>query len=150
MAAPDTIVALSSAAGAAERSVVRLSGPGALAIAGSLAGDLSAVTGSTWVRRALALPGIGAPSADLFVFRAPRSYTAEDVIELHVPGSTPLVQALLEALIAAGARPAGPGEFTRRAFLAGRLRLDQAEAVLQLVSARSEEAQRAAALRLRS
>jgi tRNA modification GTPase len=150
MAVPDTIVALSSAAGAAERSVVRVSGPEALAIAGSLAGDLSAVPGSTWVRRELALPGIGDASADLFVFRAPRSYTSEDLIELHLPGSAPLVQSLLSALIAAGARPAGPGEFTRRAFLAGRLRLDQAEAVLQLVSARSEEAQRAAALRLRS
>src|SRR5262245_26409592 len=123
MAVPDTIVALSSAAGAAERSVVRLSGPEALAIAGSLARDLSAVPGSTWVRRELALPGIGDASADLFVFRAPRSYTSEDLIELHLPGSAPLVQSLLSALIAAGARPAGPGEFTRRAFLAGRLRL---------------------------
>jgi tRNA modification GTPase len=151
MAAIDTIVALSSAPGAAERAVVRLSGPAALAIAGSLIEpDLALVPGSTWARRRLALAGIGALDADVFVFRAPRSYTAEDAIELHVPGSAPIVQALLAALLAAGARPAGPGEFTRRAFLAGRLRLDQAEAVLQLIAARSEEAQRAAALHLRS
>ena len=74
------------------------------------------------------------------VMRAPRSYTGEDVVELSCHGSPPLLRALLERLIAQGARLAAPGEFTRRAFLNGRLDLAQAEAVALLISARTERA----------
>jgi tRNA modification GTPase len=98
--------------------VVRLSGPRAVAAGGSRPGAV--------------------------VFRAPRSYTREDVVEIHLPGSPPLVEALLRDLVEAGARPARPGEFTLRAFLNGRLDLAQAEAVERVISAEDEEERRAA------
>ncbi|QDU67065.1 tRNA modification GTPase MnmE [Planctomycetes bacterium Pla86] len=74
----------------------------------------------------------------------PASYTREDVCELHLPGSVPLLERALDALLRAGARRAEPGEFTRRAFHSGRLDLTRAEGVLELVRARSEDERRAA------
>jgi tRNA modification GTPase len=78
------------------------------------------------------------------VFLAPRSYTREDVVEIHLPGSPPLVDSLLRDLAEAGARPARPGEFTLRAFLNGRLDLAQAESVERIISSEDEEERRAA------
>ncbi len=82
--------------------------------------------------------------AVLLFYRAPQSYTGEDTIELCVHGGTVVSQAVLERLYALGARPAEPGEFTKRAFLNGRLDLTQAEAVADLIAARSPRAERAA------
>jgi tRNA modification GTPase len=76
---------------------------------------------------------------------APRSYTREDVVELHLPGSPPLARAVLDALLAAGARAAEPGEFTKRAFRSGRIDLAQAEAVLAVIHAGAESELAAAA-----
>jgi tRNA modification GTPase len=84
-------------------------------------------------------------SAVRYQFLENRSYTGELLVELHLVGSPPLVEALLEELEARGARAAGPGEFTRRAFLSGRLDLAQAEGVCALVSS-SGEAQRRQAM----
>ncbi len=81
-------------------------------------------------------------------FRAPRSYTGEDVLELHVHGSPAVASEVLAALLAAGAALAGPGEFTLRAFLAGKLDLSAAEAVADLIAAEHRSAARAAAARL--
>jgi tRNA modification GTPase len=78
-------------------------------------------------------------------FPAPSSFTGEDVLELHLHGGTAIIEAVTETLLSHGLRPAGPGEFTRRAFEAGRLELSQAEAVADLVDAETE-AQRAQAL----
>ena len=78
-------------------------------------------------------------------FRAPRSYTGEDVVELSCHGGPYVMRRLLRATVEAGARLAGPGEFTRRAFLNGRIDLTRAEAVMQLIGARGKEAARAAA-----
>ena len=114
----DTIVALSSPPGAGLRAVVRLSGPRAIEIGASRPGAVA--------------------------FRAPRSYTREDVVEIHLPGSPPLVDLLVRSLVEAGARPARPGEFTLRAFLNGRLDLAQAEAVERIISSEGEEECRAA------
>jgi tRNA modification GTPase len=114
----ETIVALSTPPGAGLRAVVRLSGPRAVEIGGSLPGAV--------------------------VFKAPRTYTREDLVEVHLPSSPPLIDRLLASLVARGARPARPGEFTLRAFLNGRLDLAQAEAVEQLISAEGEEDRRAA------
>lgn len=75
----------------------------------------------------------------------PRSYTGEDVVELHVHGSPVVARETLRAVLAAGARLAEPGEFTRRAFLAGKLDLSAAEAVADLIEAESRAAARAAA-----
>jgi len=76
---------------------------------------------------------------DAFVWPANRSYTREPVVELHTSGSPPLLEAVLSAVCRAGARLAEPGEFTLRAFLAGRLDLTQAEAVLGVIDAHGEE-----------
>jgi len=81
-------------------------------------------------------------------FRAPRSYTGEDVLELHVHGSPPVARDVLLATLAAGARLAAPGEFTRRAFAAGKIDLSAAEAVADLIAAEASGAARAAAARL--
>ena len=72
-------------------------------------------------------------------FRAPHSYTGEDVIELSVHGGNAMAQGLLEALYLAGAAPAGPGEFTRRALENGRMSLTQAEAVMEIISAEGRQ-----------
>ena len=114
----ETIVALSTPPGAGLRAIVRLSGPRAVQIAGAVPGAV--------------------------LFKAPRTYTREDLVEIHLPSSPPLVARLLAELLERGARPARPGEFTLRAFLNGRLDLAQAEAVEQLVSAEGEDERRAA------
>ncbi len=78
------------------------------------------------------------------VMRAPRSYTGEDVAELHAHGGARMMQRLLELVLASGARLAEPGEFTRRAFEAGRIDLTRAEAVAELIAARTDRALAAA------
>ncbi len=78
-------------------------------------------------------------------FRAPHSYTGEDVVELSCHGGSAVSARLLRACCAAGAAPAGPGEFTKRAFLSGRISLTQAEAVMDLINATSRQAAAAAA-----
>ena len=82
--------------------------------------------------------------AELYLMRRPRSYTREDIVEIHMVGAPPLVEEVLEALLAAGARLADPGEFTRRAFLNGRIDLTQAEAVCSIIRSRSDAEHRAA------
>lgn len=82
------------------------------------------------------------------VMRAPRTYTGEDIVEFHCHGGAGVLQRTLTAVFAAGARPALAGEFTRRAFLNGRLDLTQAEAVAELIDARTPQAAAAAARNL--
>ena len=142
----DTICAIASAPGGARRAVVRLSGPGVLATIETCfrpqpPARLADVTRPTVVAGSISLPpwGEGAARdslpADLYFWPTDRSYTREPAAEIHTLGSPPLVAAVLQALSAAGARLAQPGEFTLRAFLAGRLDLTQAEAVLGLIDA---------------
>ncbi|MFW6108090.1 MAG: tRNA uridine-5-carboxymethylaminomethyl(34) synthesis GTPase MnmE [bacterium] len=138
----DTIVATSSPAGRSPRAIVRLSGPDALAAAASIFRsrppvDRAETYSSLEGEIALEPPGIRCPAA-AYVMLAPRSYTREDIVELHTIGSPPLLDAMAAALMAAGARPAEPGEFTRRAFLNGRIDLTQAEAVQAIIHARSD------------
>ncbi len=83
------------------------------------------------------------------LFRSPHSYTGEDSIEISCHGSTYIQQRILELLVAHGARPARPGEFTQRAFLNGKMDLSQAEAVADLITAESEGAHRVALQQLR-
>jgi len=147
----DTIVAVSSPAGAGDRAVLRLSGPRALEIADRVfAPDChqGLVKDSP---THVALPGLLVPPGSglavpalVYLMRAPRSYTREDVVEFHV-GAWPALEGDLAAgLVAAGARPAEPGEFTFRALMSGRLDLAQAEAVMAVVAASSAAALRAA------
>lgn len=88
-----------------------------------------------------ALPGV---DAIVYVMPAPYSYTREDVVELHLPGVAPVVQHFVERCVALGARTAAPGEITRRAFLAGRIDLLQAESVAALIEAEDEQSARKA------
>ena len=199
----DTIVAVSSPAGPAERAIVRLSGGEAVAIADrvfattpdcrrglvgdtpdcrrGLVGDTPdcrrGLVGDTPdCRRGLvgeglasdtSMPGsatglVAAPTysvqvgsitlashhmtfpATVYLMRGPRSYTCEDVVEFHTGGWPAVVPLLVEALVAAGARPAEAGEFTFRALVHGRLDLAQAEAVMAVIEAGSQAALRAA------
>ena len=144
----DTIVALSSPPGVGARAILRLSGPDAAPIAANVFAfpcdtqpDLSSILRARqWTRtsgRTLLDSDISVP-AQLYFFPGPHSYTGEDLAELHVPGSPALTQLLLASLIRAGARPALPGEFTARAFFHGRLDLSQAQAVAEVIAARSD------------
>jgi tRNA modification GTPase len=149
----DTIVAISSAAGAAARAIVRLSGPDALSLAGrvfmpeSPTAALEAMGGFRCVDGVVSFGPASAPidlPARAYVFRAPRSYTRQDVVELHLPGSPAAAGALVDALAAAGARQAGPGEFTARAFFSGRIDLSAAEAVADVINAADDAQLRSA------
>ena len=88
--------------------------------------------------------GVGEQPLMLLWMPGPRSFTREDVAELHLPGAAPLLERALARLVELGARLAEPGEFTRRAFESGRIDLSRAEGVLSLVEARSEAARRSA------
>lgn len=138
-----TIVAISSPPGCGARGVLRLSGARAgELVAARLGVELPAARGVVPGRFD---DGEGALPCLWFWMPGPRSYTREDVSELHVPGAAPLVEAVLEALLADGAELARPGEFTRRAFEHGRIDLTEAEGVLGLIEAADLAAVRSAA-----
>jgi tRNA modification GTPase len=138
----DTIAAISSAVGApAGRAIVRVSGPEAHRIAGALADALPSPGGARQGTLRFADPSV---PAWVYLFARPRSYTGEDLVEFHVPGSALLARMLLAALVAAGARHAEPGEFTARAYFSGRLDLSEAEGVAATIAAHGEQELRAA------
>lgn len=138
----DTIVALSSAPGPGLRAIVRVSGPETAAVVGKVFVPLSEAeigTARTLTPGSLTLSGVHSPlPADLYFFRGPNTYTGQDLAELHTVSSPPLVERLIADLLAAGARPAQPGEFTLRAFLSGKKDLPQAEAVLAVIESNTD------------
>ncbi len=139
----DTIAAISTPLGSGGIAVVRLSGPDAVPIASRLfqgKADLRAVPSHTAHVGFLVEPETDQPvdQAVVTVFRAPNSYTGEDVVEISCHGGVYVTRRVLEAALHAGARLAEPGEFTRRAFLNGKMDLSQAEAVADLIQARTE------------
>ncbi len=140
----DTIAAISTPPGRGGLGVVRLSGPEALAIVERLLARRLEPRRATWAElrdaEGALLDQVVATS-----FPGPGSATGEDVVEISAHGSPVLLQALLEAALAAGARLADPGEFTRRAFLNGRLDLAQAEAIADLIAAHTLHQARSAA-----
>jgi tRNA modification GTPase len=133
----DTIAAIASPPGGAARGIVRLSGPAALhCIANCFQPNVPPATFPHAIAGVLRLPELNAPlPCDVYLWPGVRSYTGQPVVEIHTIGSPPLLELLLRALCASGARLAGPGEFTLRAFLAGRIDLTQAEAVLGVIDA---------------
>jgi tRNA modification GTPase len=137
------IVALASARGVGVRSVLRLSGKGVWQIvAGCLHPGDAANLPRERVRlpRQILLPGLHSPlPVDLLLWPAPRSYTGQDLIEVHTLASMPIIDLLLARFQSLGARLARPGEFTLRAFLAGKLDLTQAEAVRAVIDATHPE-----------
>ena len=147
----DTIAALATPPGAGALAVVRLSGPEAVAVADRAfrgARKLEALAGFEGMHGFVVDGEVSVDEAVAWVYRGPRSYTGEDVVELSCHGGSVPARRVLETLWKAGARPAEPGEFSRRAFLNGRLDLAQAEAVADLIAARGRRAQEQALVQL--
>ncbi len=149
-----TIAAISTAQAPGGIGIIRISGNDAVAVAervfrsarGKKLSDLPgyhALYGSVWTSGK-----DGAPEkideAVALVFRAPASFTGEDVVELSCHGGLYLLRRALSAVLEVGASAAGPGEFTRRAFMNGKLGLTEAESVMELISAQGKQAARAA------
>jgi len=140
----DTITAVATPPGRGAVAIVRLSGPQAYAIACKLS-NRSSLPARTPVRSWLtAEDGSVIDDGLLFYFPAPRSFTGEEVVEIHGHGGPVVVEMLLERVIELGARLARPGEFSERAFLNGKIDLTQAEAIADLIDASSRSAARAA------
>ena len=148
----DTIAAPATAAGGA-LCVVRVSGPRAIDICDTIfrgRTTLAAAKTASAHYGSIADTTTGViDEAIVTIFRAPHSYTGEDSVEISVHGSSYVVRALMQALARAGARPARAGEFTRRAFLAGRMDLAQAEAVADMIASSSRAAHAVAATQMR-
>ena len=141
IATVSTIVAIATAPGAGGIAVVRLSGPRSYQVAEQVFRPANAAKSVAQAKGYTALFGHFVDGGEKFdegvalFFRAPHSYTGEDVVELSCHGGSAVARRLVEACLAAGAQPAAPGEYTRRAFLNGKLGLTQAEAVMDLISA---------------
>ena len=143
MSAADTIYALASGAAAAAVAVLRLSGPGTGEAMRRLAGSLPPARRAS-LRRLRAPDGETLDHALVLWFPGPTSYTGEDAAELHLHGGRSVIAGVMEALTAAGLREAEPGEFTRRAFLHGKMDLTAAEGIADLVAAETAAQRRQA------
>ena len=151
MNSADTIAAISTAPMEAAIALIRISGPRAIEIAGSLwAGRRTVATLPARHAEFGRVVEDGAKLDDvlLTVFRAPASYTGEDMVEIACHGGVLVSRRILSALLRRGSRSAEPGEFTKRAYLNGKLDLTQAEAVMDLICAQTEVALGAAAEQL--
>ncbi|MDR2111850.1 MAG: tRNA uridine-5-carboxymethylaminomethyl(34) synthesis GTPase MnmE [Candidatus Accumulibacter sp.] len=140
---PETIAAIATAPGRGGIGIVRISGGGLAAFAAALTGKTPAPRRAT-LAEFRAADGSGIDSGLMLHFPAPASFTGEDVLELHGHGGSVVLQMLLARCLDLGARLAEPGEFTRRAFLNGKIDLAQAEAVIDLIDAASAAAARGA------
>lgn len=146
----DTIAAIATPVGEGGVAIVRISGPEAEPITKQIfcrsGGKNGNLRSHTLHHGTIRDPetGVVLDEVLLALMRKPRSYTGEDVAEVHCHGGPYLVREVLRLVLARGARPAEPGEFTKRAFLNGRLDLAQAEAVLDLIRARTDGGMRLA------
>jgi tRNA modification GTPase len=142
----DTIVALATAPGLGAIAVIRLSGPMAIEITASVFSKKSLVKQPTHtVHFGKLLNGLEViDEVVVSIYRAPKSYTGEEVVEISCHGAPLIQDAILQLMIHAGARMAKPGEFTQRAFLNGKLDLTQAEAVADLIASNTEAARKTA------
>ena len=142
----DTIAAVATGAGVSAIGVLRVSGPAAIAAAEAVFRPRDGRPLSAHAPRALVRGSLLGPEGETVddclavFFPAPHSYTGEDCAEFHCHGSPIVLRLGLQALFAQGARQAGPGEFTRQAFLNGKLDLTEAEAVMDLIDAESAAA----------
>ncbi|MBI3358991.1 MAG: tRNA uridine-5-carboxymethylaminomethyl(34) synthesis GTPase MnmE [Nitrospirae bacterium] len=148
----DTIAAIATPAGVGSIGVIRVSGNHAISIVSQVfKGKLQEFESHTVHHGEIIDPSTDylIDEALVLVMKGPRSYTGEDVVEIQSHGNPALLQKILSVLITCGARLAQPGEFTRRAFLAGKMDLAQAEAVMELIAAQSNAAQAMALNQLR-
>ncbi len=141
----DTIAAIATPLGAGGIGIVRVSGPDSESIGKLIFSGSKKIIGGGFESHRLFYGRFFHPSDGflidegmLVLMRAPRSYTREDVLELHCHGGYLIVSKLLDACVAAGARLAEPGEFTRRAFLNGRIDLAQAESISDIISSSTD------------
>lgn len=145
-----TIAAISTAPAPGGIGIVRISGKDAFAVADRVFRGVSGKPVAQMKGYTAQLGGAYTPSGEklddvvALVFRGPKSYTGEDVVELSCHGGLYVTKRLLQTVLDAGASPAGPGEFTRRAFLNEKLDLAQAEAVMGIIGASGEQAMKAA------
>ncbi len=151
----DTIAAIATPPGEGGIGIVRLSGPQALEVASRIFSPSAGADPREFASHTIHRGHVVDPDSEavldealLLLMRAPRSYTGEEVVELHGHGGRVSLQAILNVVLRHGARAALPGEFTRRAFLNGRLDLAQAEAVLEVVRAKTEAGLKAAVRQL--
>ncbi|MBW6504368.1 tRNA uridine-5-carboxymethylaminomethyl(34) synthesis GTPase MnmE [bacterium] len=146
-----TIVAPATPGGTGAISVVRLSGPDAFRVAGRLTGLSPFDAPPRTLRRCSVRDASGGvlDTALAVFFPGPQSFTGEDVVEVHLHGNPVVVETVVRAACAAGAVPAEPGEFSRRAFHRGKMDLTQAEGLCDLIAARTEEAARSALRQMR-
>jgi tRNA modification GTPase len=152
----DTIAAISTPVGQGGIGIVRLSGPDAVTIADRIFRTgkdecLASAPSHRMFYGQIIDPADGhtADEALVSLMRAPNSYTREDVVEINCHGGMVAVRKVLELVLRQGARPAEPGEFTKRAFLNGRIDLSQAEAVLDIINAKTGESMKIACEQLR-
>lgn len=140
----DTIAAISTAMSDGGIGIIRISGPEAIEIGKKVfvpvrkEKDLSLLPSYTAAYGSVVRKEKVIDECIALVMKGPKSYTGEDVVELDCHGGVILLKKVLEAVIEAGARPAEPGEFTKRAFLNGRIDLSQAEAVMDLIQSKNE------------
>jgi len=144
----DTICAIATPLGQGGIAVVRVSGPGSLAVARSVFTCREEIAPRRMILGSIREDGEVIDRVLLCYFAAPASFTGEDVAELHCHGGEVVARKVLALLIAGGARLALPGEFSKRAFLHGKMDLSQAEATCDLISAMSEKSARMAARQL--
>lgn len=151
MAINDTIVALSTPQGTGAIGVIRLSGQGAIAIVNKVfkGKNLEEQPANTLHFGSIMRGDTLLDEVVVALFKAPHSYTKEDVAEVSCHGSPYILQQVIELLIEHGARPAKPGEFTLRAFINGRMDLSQAEAVADLIASQSAASHRLAIQQMR-
>ncbi len=146
----DTIAALATPAGESAIAMIRVTGP----LCAQISSDVFGLAKSPAPRRAChgsyrSVSGEVLDDVVYVLFRGPKSYTGEDVLEISCHGNPLIATRVLEDMLARGCRQSEPGEFTRRAFLNGRMDLTQAEAVMELIQARSDRAIRVANNQLR-
>lgn len=145
-----TIAAISTPRGVGGISVIRISGENALGVSDSIFRPVSCsekpsqMKGYTCAYGEIVYDGEVYDDGVITVFKAPRSYTGEDVVEISCHGGIFVTERILKLILDNGAEPAGPGEFTKRAFLNGKMNLIQAEAVMDIIGAEGKASQRCA------
>ena len=147
----DTIVAIATAPGVGAIAVIRLSGKESIAIANTLFASKNLLQQPTHTLHVGFLKHNNEPIDEVVValYRSPKSYTGEDIVEISCHGSPYIQQQIIDACIQQGARLAKPGEFTQRAFLNGKMDLTQAEAVADIIASQSQAAKQTALNQLR-
>lgn len=151
----DTIAAIATGMGNSGIGIIRISGPSSIAIADKIFHaknknkTISSMESYTACYGTIEYDGELYDEAIALVMRAPKTYTAEDVVELDCHGGITVLKRILDLIIQLGARPAEPGEFTKRAFLNGRIDMSQAESVMDLIHSKNDMAAKSSLLQLR-